>query len=434
MKVEKQKLTRITNSVKEKFPDGEDIYGYNGITKNKVIHSLNESYNILGLLESISEEVETIWVKRKLATYFDDLFSLLKDIESEAWKDKFDHFLNLIYDLRRTLKDLYITLTSNPIRIEEDIQIAKEEFESLKKQCNSINEIIEKIKDESDKSSTLLEELELLKVNFTKATEEAQKINAEISVLEEKASKSKEAILDISPKITVVFTEVKELQNSLNLHEQKLNTLSANLEKNVEILNNTQKILNDQVEADSKLQKEINQTLQDVNKHGMAGAFLKRKKELRVSTIIWGTLSVISMGVLIYISYRFAVSVFNTGELDLLKNLFKIPSVIAAVWLCWFCAKQFGYTIRIREDYSYKYAISMAFEGYKNETREVNQELLGKLLEVTIANISSNPVVLYNAKSNHGSPWHELTDGIKNFLKIDAKANVTVDTKDIPKL
>jgi uncharacterized protein YaaW (UPF0174 family) len=72
----------------------------------------------------------------------------------------------------------------------------------------------------------------------------------------------------------------------------------------------------------------------------------------------------------------------------------------------------------------------MAFEGYKNETREINEELLAKLLEVTVANISSNPIILYNSKSNHGSPWHELTDGLKNFLKINAKANI--DTNDIP--
>ena len=68
---------------------------------------------------------------------------------------------------------------------------------------------------------------------------------------------------------------------------------------------------------------------------------------------------------------------------------------------------------------------------YKNETREINEDLLEKLLQLTVANISSNPVTLFNSKSNHGSPWHELSEGISKFVKADIKANVTADTKKL---
>ena len=75
----------------------------------------------------------------------------------------------------------------------------------------------------------------------------------------------------------------------------------------------------------------------------------------------------------------------------------------------------------------------MAFEGYKNETREINEDLLEKLLQMTIGNISINPTSIYDSKSNHGSPWHEFAAGIRSFFKVDAKIEAKIDTNDIPK-
>lgn len=435
MKTEKQKLTRITSTVREKFPNDNDIFGYNGITKASVIHSLENSYTFLGLLETLDNDIEIVWIKRKLAKYFDELTGILKEYNTETWIQNFDRFLDIVFEMRINLKELYITLTDNPIRAEEDIQKAREQYNELQTTCTSIAIELETIKNGSNKTDTLLEELKSLKTSLTAANEEAKKIITNITEIEANANGSSKTIEDVTPKISTTFSEIKELQKSINIEADKINTMSANCEKNIEKIKQREDNLQKQIEMDAKLQKEIRQTLQDVNKHGMAGAFLKRKQELKATAVIWAVLSVISMGVLIYISYKFAVSVLITSDnSDLLKHLFKIPSVIAGIWLCWFCAKQFGYTIRIREDYSYKYAISMAFEGYKNETRDINEDLLKKLLEVTVANISSNPIVLYNSKSNHGSPWHELTDGIKNFLRINVKADVTADTNDIKKL
>jgi peptidoglycan hydrolase CwlO-like protein len=434
MKTEKQRLTRIINTVKEKFPDGNDIFGYSGITKERIIHSLENSYTFLGLLEEINNEIEIVWIKRKLAKYFDELSGILKEINTDLWIQKFDRFLDIIFEMRINVKEVYIALTDNPIRADEDIQKAKEQYNELHNACDSIATELETIKNGAEETGGLLDELETLKTGLTTANEEARKIIANITDIEGSANESSGTIEEVTPKITATFTELKELQKTLNVEADRINSMLANGEKNVERIKQREDVLQKQIEVDASLQKEIQQTLQDVNKHGMAGAFLKRKQELQLTAVLWAVLSIISMGVLIFFSYQFAIAVLNTSDdSNLVKHLFKIPSVIAGIWLCWFCAKQFGYTIRIREDYSYKYAISMAFEGYKNETREINKELLKKLLEVTVANISSNPIVLYNSKSNHGSPWHELTDGIKNFLKIDVKADVTADTKDLTK-
>jgi len=434
MKSEKQRLKRVIVSIKDKFPEGNDIFGYSGITREGIVSSLEQTHTFLGLLEEINNDIETVWIKRKLAKFFDEITGIIKEINTETWKQKFDHFLDLVFEIRISVKQLYIALTDKPIRADEDIQKAKDEHTELLNACSSIEAEIKTITDGSAKTVKLLEEVELLKKNLTSANDEAKKIIVGITGIEEKANGSSKTIEEVTPKIAATFTEIKELQKTLNVDAEKINTMSVTCEKNVEKIKQQEANLQKQIEMDNKIQKEIQQTLQDVNRHGMAGAFLKRKQELRGTSVIWGLLSVISIGILIFISYIFAIAVFDSDTSDIIKHLFKIPSVFAGIWLSWFCIKQFGYTIRIREDYSYKYAISMAFEGYKNETREINEELLEKLLEVTVANISTNPIILYNSKSNHGSPWHELTDGIRKFFKVDVKAEAKIDTDNITKI
>lgn len=149
----------------------------------------------------------------------------------------------------------------------------------------------------------------------------------------------------------------------------------------------------------------------------MAGSFKKRKDELRWTQFIWASLTIISVGGLIWLSYTLVKPLLNGQDLDLNQLYFKIPVIASAVWLGWFCSKQYGFTTRIREDYAYKYAISLAFEGYKNETREIDEDLLQKLVQLTIINISKSPVNIFDTKSNHGSPYNEMLDNIvKRFF------------------
>jgi len=434
MKSEKQRLTKIINNIKEKFPEESDLFGYSGITKDGIIATLDHTYNILNLLEEVNDGIETVWIKRHLAKYFDEINAVLKEFNTETWTKQFNVFLDLIFKMRISVKELYVTITEKPIRVEEDLIIAKNTHKELQNSCELISDDLDIIKTGSLMVQELQNELETLKKENTFVNTEAKIIVKKISEIQEKSNKSNEIIEEVTPRITSTMTEIKELQKSLTTNEDKLNTLTTNCEKTIEKIKTQSENLQNQIKIDNDLQNQIKITLQDVNKHGMAGAFFKRKKELGKTVILWGGLSVISIGVLIYISYIFAISVITLDDTDIVKQLFKLPSVVAGIWLCWFCAKQFGYTIRIREDYSFKYAISMAFEGYKNETREINPELLEKLIEVTMINISTNPTILYNSKTNHGSPWHELTDGLKSIFNVKADVKASVDTKDIPKI
>jgi hypothetical protein len=141
----------------------------------------------------------------------------------------------------------------------------------------------------------------------------------------------------------------------------------------------------------------------------MAGAFKKRKDELRIPLLFWTTVSLLTLTGLVWLSYSLVQDILSKS-VELNHLFIKIPIFASSVWLGWFSARQFGYTSRIREDYSYKYAVSMAFEGYKNATREIDEEMLKQLLQLTIYNISKNPIEIYDSKSNHGTPYSEFID------------------------
>jgi hypothetical protein len=159
----------------------------------------------------------------------------------------------------------------------------------------------------------------------------------------------------------------------------------------------------------------------------MAGAFKKRKDELKIAHTFWTFATLITLFGLLWLSYSIVAPILHDKSVDIISVFKKFPVFVSAVWLGWFCTKQYGFTARIVEDYAYKYAVSMAFEGYKNASREIDEELLKALLELTILNISSNPVNIFNTKSNHGTPYNETIQEIFKKIKIDGKVNI--DTK-----
>lgn len=434
MKTEKSKLRRIINAIKEAFPDGNDIYGYHGITKAGVVASLENTYTCLGLLESCNNETEIVWIKRRLVQYLDRLSSLLKSINLPTWKDDFNNFLEILFDMRVAIKNLYIILADNPVRIDEDIQQAKDQHHELQEFLAKIEKDVSTITKDSEAADALIDKSEKLSADLQKSKEVGVTLVKAISELKEKAEESNQIIEEVTPSLKATFDNVEELKQNLNDLETANRKYTQQFEEKGNRIGELQKKLEAQIKLDDDLQSKIKQTLGDVNKYGMANAFYKRKNELKTTVILWGIASFVSIAAMVCISYFFAMQMIQATTFDPIRDLYKIPSLLIGIWLCWFCVRQFGFAIRIGEDYSYKCAISMAFEGYKNETREINKALLEKLLQVTLENISTNPTALYNTRSNHGSPWQELADGIKSFFKLDVKADVTADTKDVRNL
>ena len=262
-------------SGRNKHENRKTKINHNNEYKKGIISSLEQTYIYLGMFDDVNDDIEKVWVKRKLAKYFDEISALVKETNNDTWKQQFDRFLDIIFEMQINTKEFYIALANKPIRAEEDIQKARDAFSELKISHDSIVAELEKIKKGSLKSENFLMELEVLKTNITTFNEEANKIISHLTSIEENANVSKKTIEDISPKISSTYTEIKELQKTLVSDAEKINTMSALCEKNVEKIKSREDSLQKQINLDNEIQKGIQQTLEDVNRHGMAGAFLR---------------------------------------------------------------------------------------------------------------------------------------------------------------
>ena len=201
--------------------------------------------------------------------------------------------------------------------------------------------------------------------------------------------------------------EVGEVLKKVRESAEQIKTLVAdfvNLKDELEENKKTQAKLFEQFEG---YRQRVNDLLGDANRTGMAASFVNRKNELVVPLRIWAGvfgLSIFGLGIM---ALLYVVPSLSSGKWE--ELVFRLPLTAPLVWLGWFSAKQYGYTVRLREDYAYKVASAMSFEGFKREATE-DEEMQRKLLDTAIQHFGDNPLRIYNGHENHASPIHELLE------------------------
>ncbi|WCH28841.1 hypothetical protein [Aeromonas salmonicida] len=143
---------------------------------------------------------------------------------------------------------------------------------------------------------------------------------------------------------------------------------------------------------------EIEGILQMANQHGMASSFQKRVKELMLPRLGWLAAFAVSIISLVTISYYIIIPESSNGGEFSWPLLFKhIPITLPVIWAAWFSSKQYTQMSKLKEDYEYKYAVAMAYHGYKKEAMELNSEMHTRLLDSILVHFSENPVRLYSS-------------------------------------
>ncbi len=171
--------------------------------------------------------------------------------------------------------------------------------------------------------------------------------------------------------------------------------------------------------------QKVSDILGDSNRVGMAGSFATRKDELNLSIKVWERVFVGSLVCLIFMAVFVISPSLSEQRWDDL--LVRMPLTAPIIWLGWFAAKQYGYNIRLSEDYAYKAASAMAFEGFKRETLDESLDMRASLLKTAIKNLGENPIRIYDGKGNHASPVQELFEKITKDRKVMELLKAIVD-------
>ncbi|HDR1165209.1 TPA: hypothetical protein QB236_001335, partial [Pasteurella multocida] len=226
-------------------------------------------------------------------------------------------------------------------------------------------------------------------------------------------------IVPIESKIQTVILELQENQNEYDKEKGKIDNL-------LEVLKTSEKNFNDYLEGLKEQEREIFNNLKirettlesqknkiedilgSANMASMAKSFLERKKELDAPikrTEFWLNIALIGMsiGVLILLIIEWT----SANGFDYLRFTSRLPMILPLVWLAWNKSQRNNHLTLIQEEYAYKSAVAMAFEGYQRKVDESeNESLKNRLLELSVENMGANPVRLFD-KQVKSSPFEE---------------------------
>lgn len=412
-------LTRLKSLMVERLPDGSDIYSYPGICKPSLLAAIESAYSLSQAIKPDDEtRFEVISLKRTGSALYQTLKEFLETDDGDAIKrPRFNDFLNALSTLVEKTKITYYIVSTHGIRNDEELayirgtikdltaqnEKLKNEKAEIESQIESIASAIEGILENHKAAVQLTEEME-------KWHETTGKIYPEIEQTHDAIEGWDKEIKERSAQYQAQSKLITDLASEAAQSRDRLNADATAGTKHIEDLKK-----NDGEHR--KLLEEIHQTLAGANRVGMASSFAARKNELGVQQIIWQFVFVFAVGLITLAVWKFVlptIQTIATGGQRWTDLLVELGIVFPLVWLGWFAAKQYGYTSKIREDYAFKSAAAMAYEGHKKAAREVDPELERILLEFSLYNMAQNPIRLYGAGDIHGTPMHEMLD---QFLK-----------------
>ena len=416
-------LTRLKSLMEQKLPDGNDIYGYPGVTKPSLLAALDVAYTLSqAIKENAESRFEVISLKRSGSDLYKNLKEFLEGDSTEQEKSVgFNDFLNSLIALIEKTKITYFIVAKNGIRDDEElvkirVTIAdliilgdelKEQKETVVSEVESISDAIDGINKNHKDAKQRINDMEAwhdtTKKHYTKMEETHEAIEGWDEDIKECEIQFQTLSKQISEQAREAAQSRDELNSSAIAGKAKVRELTKTASEHNDLLN------------------EIRQTLEGANRVGMAASFKTRKDELLWQQLAWQIVFIGAISMIVLAVWRFVLPTIaetqSTGDWS--KLIAELGLVSPLIWLGWFAAKQYGYTSKIREDYAFKSAAAMAYEGHKKAAREVDEELERTLLELSLYNLSQNPIRLYGKGEMHATPIHEaMSQVLEKFPKL----------------
>lgn len=419
-------LTRLRNSMATNLPDGNDIYDYKGVSKAVLLSAVDLANELSqGIQTSDESRFEVISLKRAGS----ELYKRLKDyIDAEgseaAAKDWFNFFLNDLNALIEKTKLTYFIVAKNGLRDDQEITRIRTEISTLSKLRSEYAEIVEKAKLEAQGNietlACVVDNNSAVKVKAKEILswhEAIEKQFAELTEIHKGIAGWDKEIRRHSVQYQTMHKKIVELSDLAVKNNEALQTQHA------EILRHNQEMEKLRGEHNVFLEQ-IKDTLGGANKVGMAASFKERKDELQKQQYGWQLIFVITMLMIFFAVLNYVIPKIGTEQRA--DILLEVALVSPLVWLGWFAAKQYGYISKIREDYAFKSAAAMAYEGHKKAARHVDRPLEGVLLEFSLFNMAQNPIRLYGDADSPASPMHDFFNNAINKLTKYNKIKVGV--------
>lgn len=265
-----------------------------------------------------------------------------------------------------------------------------------------------KDKDFSDKLTSLQTLLGSSQANAT----QIEGVKNNVISLEARISSIQSEYEIYKNKYIEVEREYEALLSSINADKNRLANSIIELD---ELKKSKKDELNVLIKELDDEKENIKDILGDANRASMAQSFLARKKELDTpieNSAVWRNIGLLAMSIIILI---ILASEWEQNSFDYFRFFSRLPVVMPLLWLVWSNSQRNNHLVRVQEEYAYKAAVAIAFEGYQRKVDEINDVDLKKLLlELSVTNMGNNPVNLFD-KNTKNSPF-EIDKFIEKFL------------------
>ncbi len=298
-------------------------------------------------------------------------------------------------------------------------------LEMIKQSCATLNTNIYKLNDEAFKNTKSILEDIIPKIN--KMVQLGHPACEAIDSVKNQCNELPKIVADYYDSLNKLSKQLKIIEKNIqnpNIHQMKTvcDDIVPLVDKLVEdsnnfkiniilmgilLINELPKSISDLHKKAGELENRLKSLDLDVFKAGLAKSFKTRECELNTPKNKWMSVLFLSLLaiplVLALIEYKMPFDPENI----LVSMSVRTPVIVSINWTAWFSSKKYSYLSSIQDDYRYKYALAMAYEGYSEEVMKLNNHselsalLLGKLIE----NISQNP--LDHVKSGPHTPWAE---------------------------
>ena len=362
----------------------------NGLVK----HSIKQ-------IESLSDENSELCKFYKEKKIIPKLKKILKSIEENSGVDISKNYNDFI-EVFSMIESLYFTYIPQMPLIEE---FEKKVNDKILKFEDSFSK---KDKDFSDKLTSLQT---LLGSSQASATQ--------IEGIKNNVISSETKILSIQSEYEAYKNKYIEVEREYEALLSSINADKNRLANSIIELDELKKSKKDELnvlikELDDEKEK-IKDILGDANRASMAQSFLARKKELDTpieNSAVWRNIGLLAMSIIILI---ILASEWEQNSFDYFRFFSRLPVVMPLLWLVWSNSQRNNHLVRVQEEYAYKAAVAIAFEGYQRKVDEINDVDLKKLLlELSVTNMGNNPVNLFD-KNTKNSPF-EIDKFIEKFL------------------
>lgn len=406
-------LTRLRSLIDSSVPDGPDVFDYQGVSKEVLFDALDVMAALSSQIGDYDEKFtfEIVAFKRFASATYQTLKKIL-EAEDELKKKQFDRFLTQFASLAEKLKVVLYVVKGEGFRSEVEIAAIKEDLnvlEGVAQQYNSLKTDLDFTLERGVKAAKILEEerdqSEGTAATLSKIVMEANEKRAEVSSIHDSVSEWEEEILEKKTSYGSLANSADSLLNSLKQEKAKISGIT---DASQELIESARA----QAKKSDELQHEIERILGDANRVGMAASFRQRKNDLKHGHIVWQCFFLLSLIGVILVSSYFLLPELAKDSVSWASVFSKLWVTFPLVWIAWFSSKQYSQISRVREDYAFKEATAMAFEGHRKVARETDPELESELLSSCIENMELNPIRLLGSGSEHGSPAHEALDGI----------------------